>query len=69
MQIEVSSFFHPGHWKLTDLETFKRVARPVDESELADMLNALESGQCVLSVFGTLKFRAVPEEKEGINQL
>lgn len=62
MQIEVSSFFHPGHWKKTDLETFKRVARPKDESELAEFLNALEAGQCVLSVFGTLKFRTAPEQ-------
>lgn len=63
MQIEVSSFFSPGHWKKTDLETFKRVARPEDESELAEMLNALEAGYCVLSVLGTLKFRAAPKEE------
>lgn len=63
MQIEASSFFNQGEWKPVDLETFKRMVKPVDESEFADMLQALEAGQCILSVLGTLKFRAAPKEE------
>lgn len=58
MQIEVSSFFQPGKWEPVDYETFERMVCPSDEAELGEMLEALENGQCVLSAFKTLKFRA-----------
>lgn len=63
MQIEVSSFFNKGVWKPVDLETFRSLVGPVDEIELADMLDALKAGQCVLSVLGVSKFRAVKDKR------
>lgn len=65
IQIEVSSFFNQGVWKPVDLETFKRMVGPVDDDELADMLQELKAGQYVWSVFGVSKFRAVPAEPAG----
>lgn len=69
MNLEVSSFFNRGVWRPVDFETFKRSVNPADDEELNDMLLAMENGQAVLSVFGTLKFRAAPEQEEGAGQL
>lgn len=65
MQIEASSFFNQGEWKPVDLDTFKRMVNPVDETELAELVEALESGECILSTLGTLKFRKAAQAGEG----
>lgn len=67
MQIEASSFFEPGKWQPVDYAEFERMVCPDNEAELGEMLEALASGQYVLSAFGTLKFRAAPKQEEGTN--
>ena len=57
IKIECSSFFNQGEWKPVDFETFKEMVNPADDTELAELVLAMEAGECILSTLGTLKFR------------